>query len=1321
MKKAIILPILISLFGFFGALAPQQPPVDENATEDSGKLTKPMDMTLDLDAHPEIQYDQSHLLVKQKKDVYIELGSAIADSLGILDIQTNKNSDWATVTLTSNRNAKDSIQAFRDTNLFETVDFDYLFQEDALESEAVPINDSTALGIEETIHLDEAYQYMEEHGGTPGGTPDTIIAVLDTGVDYDHPDLKNNIWTNTGEIPGNGIDDDGNGYIDDVRGWDCVNNDNDPMDDNGHGTHVAGIVGAEKNNFGTTGVAYNCTIMPVKCGNSSGTFNNSDIAEAIRYAYMNGADIISMSIGGSAISLEVQEALEQAYTSSFLVAAAGNDTAQNEFRYPGYDVIREYPASFSFVCGVMSTSNSYAESWFTNFDVYPNNSNEYEVFAPGEAVYSTYPNNRYVAMNGTSMATPVVSAVAALIRSMRPDKEMYPTKYLFSQIVNTSDLYVSTYHPYRADNVAKCVDAYAALAKASKPNMHVYDYYTFDDEAFSINNNANETINAGETIRMGMNLINIGGAGTSTVVTIDDKRDDEGLIDDPNIEITKDTVEFATVGTYSNKDTGLVYAEDGITVTGTENYFEFVIDPDCPDEYSIALDVTITCFDSQGVAFKFTDSVSISVSNRVLLEGTITKDTTLTKDHSYLVLNSLFVNEGVTLTIEPGVDIQFYNDINSNYYQELINSPSIVVWGTLNAIGTEDEYIDFHTADWYVNYAWYVRTVGAGEILFEYCSLYNPVTTFDGNFKIRSNITIANSELTYYSTNGDDKNLQWIQNGKTQDDIKSTDARFFISRIVSSKVLLKGTIRLDVNVVEETEFEFSPEMTKGYYWTGTEVYINQKGTNNIFINRNAISLNPFVIRFECNDGYEYDGNAFVITESSTLANTFELWISGNGEEGQEAVFKNTLLYGLPSTDSILDAIVNDFKDSNGNLIFKNEKTEDFDITKLPPFITDVTILDSEDKEVTTLGKEDATVIIEFNRDMDTSLALDVTFGSIRPYADYVIEGNYTSKREWVGTIRMDKIADAGFEGGYQHLNVTNGRADDNHALQLAEMSNLYTFVIDTSASLAMSLQAVPTAEGVKLTWYQDDYETLMGYNVYRAESENGQYTRMNNVVIPKGTSEFVDDDVEPGKTYFYQFTVVLSDMTESGPSGKTQCTVADTIKPTVIHTPVNQGYVGNNLVISVTARDNVAIQYARLYYRTKGESEYKMLSMNKSNDRYSVKIPGSELDLAGLEYYIEISDESGNIITKGTAAEPYFVTIKDASVLSGKGDVNGDGTIDTLDAMMMLDVLEDNDRILTDDQFKRADLNENGEIDASELYAILSYINGDIDAIENCH
>jgi hypothetical protein len=168
----------------------------------------------------------------------------------------------------------------------------------------------------------------------------------------------------------------------------------------------------------------------------------------------------------------------------------------------------------------------------------------------------------------------------------------------------------------------------------------------------------------------------------------------------------------------------------------------------------------------------------------------------------------------------------------------------------------------------------------------------------------------------------------------------------------------------------------------------------------------------------------------------------------------------------------------------------------------------------------------------------------------------------------------------------------------------------------------------------------------------------------------------------------------------------------DTVVPTVYHTPVNQGYLNNNLVISCTASDNMKVASVVLYYRTAGTEQWKTLQMQKVNDKYSATIFGSELTLEGLEYYLVAADTS-NSVSKGSAEEPYFVVVKDSSVISRQGDVDGNGVVDTKDALMIVQCIN-GDLIMTDDEFKRADLNGDNLLSSSEALRILQYINGNV-------
>jgi subtilisin family serine protease len=242
------------------------------------------------------------------------------------------------------------------------------------------------------------------------GSSDVIVAVIDSGVDYFHPDLAANIAINLSEKNGRpGVDDDANGYVDDVYGWDFFNDRPNGYDDNGHGTHCAGIIAAAKNGIGVRGVAPKVKILPIKFLGASGNGDTADAVRAVNYAVSRGARILSNSWGGGGVSKLLDDAIQNAVNrGAIFVAAAGNNAMDN-------DATPNYPANYPNVLSVGSSDSSDRRSSFSNFGA-----ESVHVFAPGSSILSTYPNGQYRIMSGTSMATPQVSGALALAVSVRP-------------------------------------------------------------------------------------------------------------------------------------------------------------------------------------------------------------------------------------------------------------------------------------------------------------------------------------------------------------------------------------------------------------------------------------------------------------------------------------------------------------------------------------------------------------------------------------------------------------------------------------------------------------------------------------------------------------------------------------------------------------------------------------------------------------------------------------------------------------------------------------------------------------------------------------
>ncbi|QYK00963.1 S8 family serine peptidase [Shewanella psychrotolerans] len=260
------------------------------------------------------------------------------------------------------------------------------------------------------------------------GNSSVVIGVIDSGVDYNHPDLQGNIWTNPNEIPGNGIDDDGNGVIDDIHGFSALNNDGDPMDSNSHGTHVSGTIGAKGNNgVGVVGVNWDVTIVSCQfldagaSGSTEGAIACIDYMTDLKVNHGVNIKATNNSWGGGGFSQALKDSIESAGEAGILFfAAAGNDAVDN-------DVEPHYPSSYDsdVVMSIASTDRDDNMSTFSQWGL-----TSVDMGAPGSAILSTTPGNSYATYSGTSMATPHMTGAAALVWSINPDLSPVEMKQL---------------------------------------------------------------------------------------------------------------------------------------------------------------------------------------------------------------------------------------------------------------------------------------------------------------------------------------------------------------------------------------------------------------------------------------------------------------------------------------------------------------------------------------------------------------------------------------------------------------------------------------------------------------------------------------------------------------------------------------------------------------------------------------------------------------------------------------------------------------------------------------------------------------------------
>lgn len=1079
----------------------------------------------------------------------------------------------------------------------------------------------------------------------------TVVAVIDTGVDYTHKDLADNIWVNEGEIPGNGIDDDSNGYVDDVHGVDFVDGDCDPMDEHGHGTHVAGIIAMTPGNGGGVGVAYGAKIMCVRAGQANGSFASSDIAKAIKYAADNGADVINMSFGGTGRSYLVESALQDAFPSCVLVAAAGNDglpttDAINAGYFNTEDI---YPAGYKYVLGVMATDNNKSLASFSNWDYLEGQNCEYEMAAPGVNIYSTLPGNRYACWSGTSMATPNVAAAAAILRSKYTDKSKYSSRYIMGQLCSATTSSVGFIAPKGDFHSYPVLNIRDSLTKQAQPELSLDEVYTLDYQDVSSLNNGDGIAQPGETIDMGIAVWNRWGAATDITVKVD--ADSVAGIPNKYVEFINDEIKLSDVGTFASVNNGFTYTDEKLT--GISNPIRFKIKEGTPNDIQITFNISITAKNGlderDDNLYSSSASYTLTVQNGVALSGIINEDMTLTNDKLWILENNVLIPEGVTVTVEPGTRIQFWSADPNNKYGANANV-YLQVEGRFIAEGTEEQLIEMYPGKGFEDKA--VTITGTGSYIdFKDSGLVDD--DYDKKYASLKYVNIYNA--TYYASDPYSLSAGKPFNVTIIDHCNFTYSYSFRYGVLFAKSIANSHFSnmsmKSRNSYGICAYDITTTLFDNY--DNQRVYPYDRFEKNVALNYHGKKDDEPSIIVGASDKYNplFANNA--ILNSFYLNNYDNIRAIGSFDASKDYNGRTTYdisgnYWGTTNPDLVkVQCYDADWDVSRNDLIQEPYLTLDDDMSDIYPFVTEAYLTDKDGNRIDKVsGAQTVKMHVKFNRDMASDIQPMVTYGGSEPYTDFAVSGDWANAREWVGEFKIDPYIDL----GTMYIRVKGAAAADDKWLVTGNDWGRFKFEITNSSAQSMSLTGEGQLGKNFLSWMQDDYDTLAGYNIYRAtkydadkKPEKQNFTRVNKSVLNADELSFIDENVRAGTDYYYYFTVVDTDLNESKASNVISCCPLEGEPPVIVHTPVKTLTPDKAIAITADITDNVKVAGATLYYKNKSADSWKSVDMrNTTGSVYKATIAAYEVTDEEILYYITATD-GANVVYCGTADEPNVI------------------------------------------------------------------------------
>lgn len=980
-----------------------------------------------------------------------------------------------------------------------------------------------------------------------------VIAILDTGVDISHPDLMDNIWTNTAEAEGEtAYDDDNNKIVDDIHGWNFVDNYGDVTDRNGHGTHVAGIAAAADNSIGIVGANPLALIMPLKVLNDRGVGDQATIAKAIQYAAANGADVLNMSFGSPALSGVLKDALDYAYQTAILVGSAGNygvDIYTNTLSVHGTN----YPAAYYLVLGVEASASNYQRAPFSNYDpdgpIYSEDGidgRNYEIQVPGDKIYSTLPGGKYNQLSGTSMSAPLL---AGAISALQMVKE-YPSKdVLFGDLIHLE-----------AD--------FAAIYSDDTPRMPKIDLVAMNvDDNVAGNSNIDGQVDVGETIKFTPVLRNTWADATDIRLK---------LTVDPAyaayVEIENPEVDFG----YSISAYGRETAQTPIQVKFAENI---------GDNTRIKFNMEIAYHENSEA---INTDVYVTVNNMVKISGLISENTTLTADHIYYVNDNIGITEGTTLTIEPGTRLEFAKGIGLTSFGKLVangtpEKPIIftghngVSWSGIKSHDSNGGHS--HKAILYTNVDQNLFTLlptettpnrwnGMKKHVYYGDSESSPVSTF--LLRDYMNIEEVVADMTDKQNLLTDPNyltpavLQAISDIEvncsqypTQYSEEQPNSAYVELKLFSWCIYDNPRDTISFCKIEGCDTQWSnpngPFMKdcylsscKGQYiFSVTGIEAGMPGIRNTitdFSNYTPLYKGVTYCNIVNNNVGHTVGQTDITLYSNIHNNNYfnnRYWLLGidvNTPTIDKSIHPSYL--GTTREDLLRPYI---YEMGNGGGFGK------IDLSNMPdrPYAEAHGIVwkvcvngkDAQDEyeDLAPLGVGKHKFEVYFNRPMNKLKAPEISFGVREPYTQQTVNEDGSWNEEGTIYTAYKTISGRTMSDGVNRIYVRG--AEDNEFFECPYEKTRFNVNIQAAGSLATGFMGEAGLGKVTLTWNNEnnDITDAMGYNVYRytvdAEGK-ADTTCINKEIVDIEDTEYIDYDVVPGTTYYYYYKVLSTDLKE---------------------------------------------------------------------------------------------------------------------------------------------------------------------------------------------